>query len=62
MARTTAVNGHANSHDEKGANGAIAANSTAGSKTDYSRWRLLDENGRQTWQYLATDDQVEKWP
>ncbi|KAL1387352.1 oxidosqualene:lanosterol cyclase-like protein [Phyllosticta capitalensis] len=62
MARTTAVNGHANSHDEKGANGAIAANSTAGSKTDYSRWRLLDENGRQTWQYLETDDQVEKWP
>jgi hypothetical protein len=31
-------------------------------KTDYSRWRLLDERGRQTWQYLRTDEEVEKWP
>lgn len=31
-------------------------------KTDYSRWRLLDEAGRQTWVYLATDDEVKKWP
>ena len=31
-------------------------------KTDYRRWRLLDERGRQTWQYLRTDDEVEKWP
>lgn len=30
-------------------------------KTDYSRWRLLDESGRQTWHYL-TDDDIEKWP
>jgi lanosterol synthase len=31
-------------------------------KTDYSRWRLLDERGRQTWQYLRTDEEVKKWP
>ncbi|KAF2403058.1 oxidosqualene:lanosterol cyclase-like protein [Trichodelitschia bisporula] len=31
-------------------------------KTDYSRWRLLDERGRQTWHYLRTDDEVKKWP
>lgn len=31
-------------------------------RTDYSRWRLLDERGRQTWHYLETDKEVEGWP
>ncbi|KAI9887388.1 MAG: Lanosterol synthase (Oxidosqualene--lanosterol cyclase) [Watsoniomyces obsoletus] len=31
-------------------------------KTDYSRWRLLGDRGRQTWHYLETDEEVEKWP
>jgi hypothetical protein len=31
-------------------------------KTDYSRWRLLAESGRQTWHYLAEDAAVRKWP
>ena len=31
-------------------------------KTDYSRWRLLDESGRQTWHYLTNDNEVRKWP
>ena len=31
-------------------------------KTDYSRWRLLDENGRHTWHYLTTDKQIGAWP
>jgi len=31
-------------------------------KTDYTRWRLLDERGRQTWHYLETDEQVKNWP
>lgn len=31
-------------------------------KTDYSRWRLLDEHGRQTWHYLTTDEEVRAWP
>lgn len=30
--------------------------------TDRTRWRLLDERGRQTWHYLRTDDEVEEWP
>ena len=38
-----------------------SANSTD-VKTDYSRWRMLDENGRQTWHYLTSDAEVEKWP
>lgn len=31
-------------------------------KTDYTRWRLLDDEGRQTWQYLEDDEQMKKWP
>jgi hypothetical protein len=30
-------------------------------KTDYTKWRLLDEAGRQTWHYL-TDEQAKEWP
>jgi len=36
--------------------------SSADEKTDYSRWRLLDDRGRQTWHYLKEDEQVKKWP
>lgn len=31
-------------------------------KTDYTRWRLKDERGRQTWHYLQSDEQVSQWP
>lgn len=31
-------------------------------KTDYSRWRLLDERGRQTWHYLDGDEELKTWP
>jgi lanosterol synthase len=31
-------------------------------RTDYSRWRLLDERGRQTWHYLEDDEDGEEWP
>lgn len=30
-------------------------------RTDYSKWRMLDEKGRQTWHYLD-DEEVKKWP
>lgn len=30
-------------------------------KTDYSRWRLLDESGRQTWHYLTHDSELQNW-
>lgn len=31
--------------------------------TDYSRWRLLsNDGGRHTWHYLRTDEECEKWP
>lgn len=31
-------------------------------KTDYSRWRLRDDRGRQTWHYLKTDEELRAWP
>ena len=31
-------------------------------KTDYSRWRLLAERGRQRWRYLEDDDVAKNWP
>ena len=31
-------------------------------RTDYSRWRMLDERGRQTWHYLEDDEDVKEWP
>ena len=31
--------------------------------TDYSRWRLLvNDGGRHTWHYLHTDEEVANWP
>ncbi|KJX98068.1 lanosterol synthase like protein [Zymoseptoria brevis] len=30
--------------------------------TDHTRWRLEDDNGRQTWHYLTSDTDVKKWP
>jgi lanosterol synthase len=60
-------NGHA-SHAEKTSIGSSPngqkpvqePNTTT--RTDYSRWRLLDDGGRQTWEYLETDETVKKWP
>lgn len=31
-------------------------------KTDYTRWRLLNEDGRHTWHYLEDDESSRKWP
>jgi lanosterol synthase len=31
-------------------------------RTDYSRWRMRDDEGRQTWHYLEDDEAVKKWP
>lgn len=30
-------------------------------KTDYSRWRLVNEEGRQTWRYLESDEENSAW-
>ena len=58
--------------DDKQANGS-ASGSTNGTikpledydaelKTDHSRWRMKNVDGRQTWHYLESDEQVKVWP
>ena len=56
MAQTEAdcyTNGHANGH---------AQLQSKIEKTDRSRWRLLDEQGRHTWHYLTEDEEIKEWP
>lgn len=31
-------------------------------RTNHTRWRCLDEKGRQTWRYLEDDEDVKEWP
>ncbi len=31
-------------------------------KTDRSRWRMLDDEGRHTWHYLEDDEKAKEWP
>jgi hypothetical protein len=31
-------------------------------RTDLRRWRMLDDDGRQTWHYLEDDKEAEAWP
>jgi lanosterol synthase len=44
------------------AQGHLSPDSNGDSKTDYTRWRLVNEEGRQTWRYLETDEENEAWP
>lgn len=55
------ANGHANGHY---LNGFVKEASTQpeDERTDYSKWRLLDERGRQTWHYLESEEEIEEWP
>ena len=55
--RQTNSNGRANGN---GATKARGAEWEGG--TDYSRWRMKDDRGTQTWHYLETDEEVEAWP
>ncbi len=31
-------------------------------RTDSSRWRMRDDEGRMTWHYLETDEELKTWP
>lgn len=63
MARTkqTVLNGNA-SGDHKYHNGTTVASIGKEDTTEIQRWRLLDEEGRQTWHYLETEEEVHAWP
>lgn len=63
-ATTTEANGtyRRGTKDKSETNGANVTASTPNAKTDYSRWRLKNERGCQTWHYLGTDEEAESWP
>jgi lanosterol synthase len=52
----------ASHHSEKGVSKGGAKEKQKDQKTDYSRWRLKDDRGVQTWHYLETEEEVKEWP
>jgi lanosterol synthase len=56
------VKGTGNGHADKRSIGSHVDRQVRSTRTDYSRWRLRDERGRQTWEYLETDEEVKEWP
>jgi len=55
--------GQANGHSNGRLNGSISKPARIEDpKTDYSRWRLRDDRGIQTWHYLQTDEEMRAWP
>lgn len=60
---------HANGTTKRGANGKTAnaqiplqSEKAGHEKTDYTRWRLKDDRGCQTWHYLSSVEEVKAWP
>lgn len=58
------ANGSSKGATKRGAKEQIPMQSTKAGheKTDYSRWRLRDDRGCQTWHYLKTDEEIKAWP
>ena len=56
------MNGHTNMNGHAKAAPPNDITDSAPEKTDYLRWRLLDERGRHTWHYLNTDEEIQAWP
>jgi lanosterol synthase len=40
----------------------VTKNKGGDEKTDYTRWRLKDDRGCQTWHYLQSDKEIKAWP
>lgn len=55
-------NGYPNGHANGPLHGKTVEPKVSDVKTDHTRWRMLDERGRQTWHYLESDEEVKKWP
>jgi lanosterol synthase len=60
---------HANGATKRGAHGKVTngqiplQSAKAGhEKTDYTKWRLKDDRGCQTWHYLKSEEEVKAWP
>ncbi|KAK5071511.1 Lanosterol synthase erg7A [Lithohypha guttulata] len=52
------MNGHASGQ----LNGHAQSSAANEQKMDYSKWRIKDENGRHTWHYLDSEEQIRQWP
>ena len=44
------------------ANGSIKHEDVNDLKTDHTRWRMKNVDGRQTWHYLELDEELKAWP
>jgi lanosterol synthase len=44
------------------ANGTVKHDQPVDLKTDHLRWRMKNVDGRQTWHYLESDEQLKAWP
>jgi lanosterol synthase len=44
------------------ANGTVKQEHSVDLKTDHLRWRMKNVDGRQTWHYLESDEQLKAWP
>ena len=55
-------NGHATKKNLTTSNFKNGQKIDVSTRTDYSRWRLRDIKGRQTWHYLETDEAMKDWP
>jgi lanosterol synthase len=44
------------------AQGRLSPDENGDPRTDYTRWRLVNEEGRQTWRYLENDAEHHAWP
>lgn len=44
------------------ANGSIKHEDVVDLKTDHTRWRMKNVDGRQTWHYLESDEELKAWP
>jgi hypothetical protein len=53
-----------NAGTESNGNGLVrdAKRSRIEERTDYSRWRMRDDDSRHTWHYLEDDEEAKKWP
>jgi lanosterol synthase len=59
------ANGTSNGATKRGANAKqvpMQSGKVGPEKTDYTRWRLRDDRGCQTWHYLKTDQEIKAWP
>lgn len=43
------------------AQGHLSTDANGDKQTDFTRWRLVNEEGRQTWRYLESDEENSAW-